>query len=387
MTLKSYIEQIDGYADIKAEINVLKKYGRDHRAGRGQVPRTVERLHPARVNLRVSEIVRETASTVTLRMVPVDAGWLPPFQAGQYINLFVAVGGIRTSRPYSISSSPCQRAFYDLTVRQLPDGYVSQYLCGETAPGDRFTASGPAGQFVYNPLLHGDDLVFLAGGSGITPFMSMIREMADRGIDRRVQLIYGSRTPEDIIFLETLEGLAARHPQIRVTHVLSEAPATWGGQRGFIRADLIREIVGAIDKSMFYICGPEAMYAFCLPELEKLGVPGRRLRREVFGPPGDITREPGWPEEVEPTATFTGRVDGRTIALAATEPLLNSLERHRLVLPALCRSGECSLCRARLTAGSVFQPRGARVRASDRQYGYIHPCMAYPISDIELELP
>jgi ferredoxin-NADP reductase len=387
MTLKSYIEQIDGYAEVQAEIDRLKKCGADHRAGRGQVQQTVAHLHPVRIKLQVADIIRETASTVTLRMVADGDGWLPPFQAGQYVNLFVDVGGIRTSRPYSISSAPGQRAYYDLTVRRRPDGFVSRYLCDETAPGDRFTSTGPAGQFVYNPLLHGDDLVFLAGGSGITPFMSMLREMADRRLARRAHLIFGSRTPGDIIFREALDRMAARHPQVRITHVLSEAPDDWKGRRGFIDADLIRAVVDRIETRMFYICGPEAMDAFCLPELAKLGLPGRRIRREVFGPPGDVTREPGWPGEVGPAATFNCRVNGRTIKLAAVEPLLNSLERHQVVLPALCRSGECSLCRARLTAGRVFQPRGARVRWSDRQYGYIHPCMAYPVSDIELELP
>ena len=119
MTLKSYIEQIDGYADIRAEIAVLRKYGQDHRAGRGQVKRIIDRLHPARILLRVSDVLRETATTVTLRMVSDDNGALPPFQAGQYINLAVEADGILTSRPYSISSSPCQTAYYDLTVRRV----------------------------------------------------------------------------------------------------------------------------------------------------------------------------------------------------------------------------------------------------------------------------
>ncbi|MBL0714116.1 MAG: 2Fe-2S iron-sulfur cluster binding domain-containing protein [Desulfosarcina sp.] len=387
MTLKSYIEQIDGYASIRAEIAVLRKYGQDHRAGRGQVKRIIDRLHPARINLRVSDVFRETATTVTLRMVADNNRALPPFQAGQYINLTVEADGIRTSRPYSISSSPCQTAYYDLTVRQIPDGFVSRHLCQDVATGERFTASAPAGNFVYNPLFHGDDLVFLAGGSGITPFMSMIREITDRGLDRRVQLIYGSQTPPDIIFRKTLDRLSAGYPQVRVTHVISAPGADWDGRCGFISADVIRDVIGDSDAKMFYICGPETMYAFCLPELEKLGISGRRIRREVFGPPGDVTREPGWPVEVGPEDTFTCRVDGQELIIAAAEPLLNSLERHHLALPALCRSGECSLCRSRLAAGRVFQPRGARVRYSDRKYGFIHPCLAYPISDIELELP
>jgi len=138
---------------------------------------------------------------------------------------------------------------------------------------------------------------------------------------------------------------------------------------------------------MFYLCGPEAMYAYCLGELEKLGVARRLVRTEVFGPPKDITAQPGWPAGLKADARFAVEVKGRgALQARAGEPLMAALERAGVVLPALCRSGECSLCRTKLLSGRVFQPAGFKLRTSDRQFGYIHPCLAYPLSDLELML-
>jgi len=386
MTKQNIRQQIDGYEDIQAEIAVLRKYAHDRRADKGTVDRVINALHPKELQLTVSEIIEETASSRTLRLISAN-GILPPFQAGQYINIFVNLAGIRSSRPYSIASSPAQTAYYDVTVRRVEDGFVSNYLLDEVKIGDTFTSTSPAGLFYYNPLFHGKDLVFLAGGSGITPFMSMIREVTDRGLARKITLIYGSRDADDIIFREELEDCAQRHDNFTFRPVISEPAPSYRGHTGFITADLMREVLGDIQNKMFYLCGPEEMYTFCLSELEKLGVPRKKIRQEVFGPPTNVTEEPGWPTEVRGDATFTVAIrGGASIPARADEPLMISLERAGITIPTSCRSGECSLCRTKLLSGEVFQPRGAKVRKSDRQFGYIHACMAYPLKDLEILL-
>ncbi len=85
-------------------------------------------------------------------------------------------------------------------VRRVEDGFVSNYLLDELKPGDKLSSSSPSGNFHYNPLFHGDKLAFIAGGSGITPFMSMIRELADKNLSRRLHLFYGSRVEDDVIY-------------------------------------------------------------------------------------------------------------------------------------------------------------------------------------------
>jgi len=384
MTSRDFREDIEGYRKLKEEITILQKYAVERTWERGLVNRVIERLHPKRLDLVVSEVREETASAKTLRLVS-PRGYLPPFQAGQYINLFVTLAGVRTARPYSIVSSPAQTAYYDITVRRVDEGFVSNYLLDEVKPGDRFESTGPEGQFFYNPLFHGHDLVFIAGGSGITPFMSMIRDVTDRGIDRTIHIIYGSRNPGDIIFGDELADRTSRHRNLTYTPVISEPPPSYKGHTGFITAALMQELVGDIAGKMFYLCGPEEMYRFCLPELAAMNVPGKRIRCEVFGPPKDISTEPGWPESLSKDTTVTVALrGGPTLSALRGEPLIVSLERAGIAVPNACRSGECSLCRTKLLSGEVFQPAGVKVRKSDRQFGYIHACMAYPLTDLEI---
>jgi len=384
MDARDYRVEIEGFTEIQREVEVLRKYGFDYLTQKGKVGQVINMLHPKRLSLRVSEIRQETGTTKTFRLVSAEA-YLPPFQAGQYINLFVQVGGVRTSRPYSIASPPNQTGYYEITVRRVEDGFVSSYLLDAVRVGDEFESTSPSGNFFHNPLFHGDDLVFLAGGSGITPFMSMIREMTDRGLKRHIHLIYGCWHPDDIIFQEELEDRRRRHDNLQITPVISAPPRGYLGLTGFITANLIRKTLGDVSPKTFYVCGPEEMYAFCLPELEKLGVPKKRIRLEVFGPPQDVTTQPGWPGDLSRDATFSLKViGGRTIAARAGEPMMISLEKAGIPVPASCRSGECSLCRTKLVAGKVFQPQGTKLRKSDRLFGYIHPCLAYPLEDCEI---
>ena len=312
-------------------------------------------------------------------------GVLPPFQAGQYVALHVEADGIRTNRPLSIASPPSQTAYYDLTVKRVPGGLVSNHLLDNVKEGDELTASGPDGGFVYNPLVHGKRLVFIAGGSGITPFMSMIREVCDRGLDRHITLIYGNRSEDDIIYHEELCALAARHTHLVYVPVIEQPGEGYTGERGFMTGELIERAAGTLPGAMIYLCGPQAMYDFCLAELVARGVPRRRIRREMFGPPVQVSRSPGWPVALGEDERFkVAVVDGPTIEARAGMPLLNTFEQAGLAPPSQCRSGECSLCRVRVLKGRVFQPAGVPLRQSDRSQGYVHCCVSYPIENLEI---
>ncbi|MGE5454967.1 MAG: FAD-binding oxidoreductase [Methylocystaceae bacterium] len=381
-------QQIQGYEAIRLEAEVCRKYGRDYEAEKGIYARALERLHPQRLHLQIAKIISETPSAKTLRLVSTGDP-LPPFQAGQYINLAVEIDGVRTSRAYSISSSPTQTAYYDLTVRRITGGFVSDYLLDQATVGDHLAASGPTGNFYYNPLFHGQDLVFIAGGSGITPFMSMIREVSDSAKMRKIHLIYGSKSADDVIFHQELLACAQANSNFTYSLVISEPPPNYSGLSGLIDAHLLTSLITDLTAPTFYLCGPAALYEFCLPALEALGIPRRRIRREVIGTPANITGQPGWPASVEAGTSFNVKIAGglikaRTISARAGEPLLVALERHGITVNNSCRSGECSLCRVKLLNGQVFQPVGLPVRQSDIRFGYIHSCMAYPVTDLEV---
>jgi len=351
---------------------------------REAVRRAVERLHPKQMRLRVAEIIRDTPSTKTFRLTRED-GDLPPFRAGQYVNLFVTIDKVLTSRPYSISSPP-GREYIDLTVRNRPGGFVAPYLLRKIKKGDVLNSTGPTGSFYYEPLIDGHDLVFLAGGSGITPFMSILRRQAEMDWPQRITLLYGSRRIQDVIFDKELARLAQASERFNYARIISEPPKNFRGLKGFIDAKTIRKFAGEAEDKTFYICGPNAMFDFCLPELAKFGALPHKIKRELYGPPDDVTREPGWPKKVKPETMFRVRVNGRDIKARAGEPLLNSLERQGVVAPAVCRSGECSACRTKLIEGRVYMPPHTGVREADRQYGYIHACVSYPLSDLVIAI-
>ncbi|SHI01126.1 FAD-binding oxidoreductase [Clostridium grantii] len=384
--MQKFVSEIENIQAISTEIKILKKNGRDYSIEKGRTGKIIDRLHPKKLNLALSEIIERTEDAKTFRFVSKD-GYLPPFEAGQYINVFVEIDGVRTSRPYSISSSPKQRAYYDITVARIKTGFVSNYFLDNAKVGDEFESSAPAGEFHYNPVFHGKNLVFLAGGSGITPFMSMTKEVLDTGLDRNIHLIYGSKTEDAAIFLEELRDLSARHPNFEFTLVVSEPTECYDGESGFITGECIKRKVKDIESATFYICGPQVMYDFCEKELVALGIENKRVHQEMFGARQDIQNEPAWPEELSGKEEFTIKLmDGRTIKGLSSESLLTSLERAGVRVNVCCRSGECSLCRVKLVSGKVFMPRGVLLRYVDEKYGYIHSCKAYPTSDLEIIL-
>ncbi len=342
-------------------------------------------LHEKTLALVVSA-VSDTGKNAKIFRLSSKTGYLPPFEAGQYINLFTEIDGVRTSRPYSICSSPRQRAYYEITVARTDGGFVSDYLLDRVCVGDEFEANGPAGVFRYQPVFHKRNAVFLAGGSGITPFMSMLREILDARLDREVTLLYGSRSVKTALFHEELCDYAKEYPNFRYHPVISDAVEGWTGETGFLDAKLIARLVPDPGESTFYICGPQVMNDFCKKELQALGIPEKRIRRELFGARRNIEQEAGWPAELTGQELFRLTVGGRSLEARAGEPILVALERAGIRVNVCCRSGECSLCRVKLVSGRVFLSEGIMQRMADEKYGYIHSCKAYPISDVEIML-
>ncbi len=375
---------VAGYDKVLTEKDRLATLGTDFSEQKGSVAAQIAQLHPKRLSLVVSKIIEETASTKTLRLVSAD-GYLPPFQAGQYVNLFVTIDGVNTARPYAISSAPSEREYYDVTIRRVAEGYVSNYLLDKINEGAPLQSTGPMGTFYHNPVFHGDDLVFLAGGSGVAPAISMIADIIDHELPYKFHLIYGSRNIDDIIFRSELKALERANDFLTVTEVISEPPEDYAGRTGFITAELISQLTGPLDNKMFYMCGPSVMYDFCRKELARAGVARRRIRIEANGPPKSPDRLEGWPDKVGLDDEVTVKVQGRGSFIAKTgEPLLNSLERNGYFAENACRSGECSLCRVKVLSGEVFNPPEAHLRVSDRQFGWCHSCVAFPLEDIEI---
>lgn len=358
---------------------------------KGALRQAINRFHPRRFPVRVVAAEDHTPTSRLYRIAPLE-GPFPPFEAGQWVTVHLEVGGVQTSRAYSIASSPGRLSTVDLIVRRVPRGFFAGWMIDHVREGDVLSLSGPEGDFVHNRLTDTDELVLIAGGSGIAPFRALVEDVLDRGLPIDMTLLYGTRRPDDVIFGIRLGTLASRHPdRFRMTLVVSEASPDWQGQRGFLDADCIRRNVPpeSYARKTWFLCGPPEMCTLAENALLELGVSPRRIRLEAYGPPREVTAEPDWPAEVAPDAVFQVTVHGRSAGFTAraSEPLLSSIERAGLTLPHLCRAGICATCRLRLLEGRIYTPRHVVLRQTDRLSRVIHPCMSYPLSDLVLALP
>ncbi|NLC72798.1 MAG: iron-sulfur cluster-binding domain-containing protein [Ruminococcaceae bacterium] len=350
-------------------------------------------LHPDKLNLLIEDIVdRGKANAKTFVLKSTDGKSLPYFRAGQYISLKLPIDESFVTRSYSLCSSPrdALNGKYAITVRANPGGFVADRLLCEKNIGDSLQASGPHGQFYYEDLRDARTVIGLAGGSGITPFLSMAYAIRDGIEDFNLTLLFGSRDEENILFKNELSEIAAQCSKFKVVHVLSEAD-TEGYEHGFITAELIKKYAPAEGEYSVYLCGPEAMYKFIKPEIEKLGLPERLYRRKMI----DVTSTPweldGYPMECKDKVfnlTVKQCADEYKITANANEPVLVALERAGIKAPSRCRSGECGWCRSRLISGTVFIPKENELRRwADVHYGYIHPCSSFATSDLVIEVP
>ncbi len=357
-----------------------------------------DRIHPGNQLLKITDIKALSHDTKLYRLISAKKNKpLAPFRAGQYIGLIVEINGVRTSRPYSLVSSPNQHVYYELGIRKKENGFVSPYIFENAKVGDIFEVTEPLGNLYYNPIFHGKDLVYIAGGCGITPFISMLRDISERAIPLNVSLIYGCLTEKDILFRNELEDIQKRRSNIKTKFILSEPELDWKGECGFITRDKILNEIGLIKDKYFYIVGNLPMYQFIKEEMKELGIPKHRIYYEAFGVPDDITQVMGWPTEINSSNKVKISIEFRKysktekIELEAycIEPLLNSLERTKnlaLYLNNGCRSGECALCRTKMISGKVFVPPEVTIREVDKDFGFIHPCISYPLTDIHLDL-
>ena len=348
-------------------------------------------LHPGKQFVKVVEVIEQSADTKTF-WLEADAAKgtekLAWFSAGQYLSVSLEIGNVKLTRPYSLSSSPREALAgrYALTIKRVPDGLASNYILDNWTVGTDVTVSEPLGVFTYEPLRDAKTIVGVAGGSGITPFRSLAKAIADGDEDACMTLLYGSRTLADAVFQDEFKALEG--DKFKLVNVLSHEEQA-GCENGFITAELIKKYAPEGDYSIF-LCGPQAMYNFVDKEIETLGLRKKFIRHELFGEYFNPAKEADYPTDVAPEFKITVRIAGteQTITAPADTSILRSLEANGIAAPAHCRSGECGWCHSKLVSGEVYCPKSVDGRReADYIYGYIHPCCSFPLSDRVFEVP
>ncbi|MBR2892420.1 MAG: iron-sulfur cluster-binding domain-containing protein [Clostridia bacterium] len=354
-------------------------------------------LHPKRQYIKIESIQERGEDCKSFTLVPdKERGTeaLAYFGAGKYLTVFETIEGMPVTRAYSISSSPKEslEGKYVLTIRLVEGGLMSRYIFDNWQVGTEVQVSAPAGNFEYQPLRDAKKVVCLAGGSGITPFISMAKAVCDGDEDFEMILLYGSKSSDCILFKDELAELEKSCDKIKVVHVLSEEKgrAKKGMEKGFITAELIKKYAPENEAYSVFICGSQQMYAFVDKEVEKLGLEKKYIRHEMFGEFHNPASQEDYPSEVPETVKITVTIQDKTYTVEAKtgDSVMQSLEKNGIAVPARCRSGECGFCHSHLLSGKVYVPKNLEYRRlADYKFGCIHPCCSFPLTDLVMDVP
>lgn len=400
MKIKGFLKDVGGASRVtRSRLDSFEKAS-DRPAADDPIADVARAWHPGKVRLKVSEVINISKTVKAFRFRRADGEAMQYFYAGQYMVLDFPVGESLISRPYTISSAPCQArgddGYVEICVRRpAENGLIADYMTDNVKEGDCFTGLIGCGQFYFEPIRDSKSVVAVAGGIGITPFASMAREVANGTLDIDLTILYGSVSSSDTPLMAELNAIAAECDRVRVVYVISGDDDSAADEKGFIDADIIRKYSKAgVCDTTYFVCGPQAMYALIEKAFDELEVPARRRRFEVFGQAKDVTALAGYPEDMKDRQdevfdlTVVRGISETVIPARADESLVTALERAGIRIETGCRSGECGFCRTKVISGNVFiSPECDGLRGADRDFGYVHACAAYPISDVTIRIP
>jgi len=332
------------------------------------------------LNLTLARIEAQTHDVKTLRFV------LPPNQQiaprpGQFLTFDWMIDGKPVKRSYTICSSPTQRNFVEITPKRVENGHVSKFLNDHAAVGMTVKARGPYGQFHLDESKH-DRIVLIAGGSGITPMMAMLRYIDDLCLKVKATLIYCVRTERDIIFEAELQAIQKRVAGFRQVVVLSQPEAAWKGWQGRLRLEILEREIEHLMEPTFFLCGPPPFMDLARLLLKEMGVDPSRVLQESFG--GGVSGEKAPLEDSGPLEVKLSR-SALSYRISSAETLLESAEKNGVLIPSGCRQGQCGTCATKLISGNVQMANEEALTEEMRRQGFILPCVSKPLSDVVLD--
>ncbi|MBR8837840.1 MAG: FHA domain-containing protein [Stigonema ocellatum SAG 48.90 = DSM 106950] len=408
-------------------------------------PSKIQRWVKGELTVRCVGVIDETHDVKTFRFVA-DPPLLFTYKPGQFVTLELEIMGVEVSRCYSISSSPSRPHTLEITVKRVPlhpgcesdvpQGLVSNWLHENVTVGSSIKLHGPSGKFTCftNP---NQKLLFISGGSGITPMMSMSRWLCDTGSHCDVTFFHFAPTAHDIIFRQELEMMSAQHRNfhLAVSITRKEPGQSWLSLTGRLNAAMLEVVAPDFRDRTVYVCAPEAFMDCISQILKTLDFPMENYYSERFAPPPHPSKSPATskaepltspvqkglkqifmnlsPENV--SQSNIGRVPSTSVSFATNTPtLLKSTSSSKisvvfsksnievmcdgeesiltlakeagLKIRSSCRSGVCGTCKKRKLQGEVrvaVEPLG--LEESELQEDYILTCISYPIGQVVID--
>ena len=354
---------------------------------------------PHYFELTVKEIVEETSDAVSVvfDISPEDM----PYKPGQFLTIILNIDGKEVRRSYSLSSSPFKDPYLAVTIKRVEGGLVSNYIPDHLKAGDTVKVMEPMGSFTtdYDEKKK-RHLVLFAGGSGITPMMSILKSLLLKEPKSIVSLIYANRNIESVIFKEELSNWEnSQEGRLHVIHILDNAPMNWQGFSGLLNADMLVDLFERIpdwgnEDTTYLMCGPEGMMRNVDMLLKDKGIDHDKIFKESFVQ-GTIDKEKKKAEKSASEQSAPGEClvkihyDGEVheIKLKKDEFILETALDKGIDLPYSCQSGLCTACRCKKINGNVKMDEEEGLSESELNEGYVLICVGHPDSDVvELEV-
>ncbi|HEV8080740.1 MAG TPA: 2Fe-2S iron-sulfur cluster-binding protein [Chitinophagaceae bacterium] len=350
-------------------------------------------------SLKISEVIEETSDAKTFVFsIPEKLKKQFTYTAGQFIILKITINDKEYKRSYSFSSCPYTDTKYQITVKRIKDGIVSNYLNDNTQSGDELLVFPSSGNFFKEPEQNvRRNYIFFAGGSGITPVYSIIKTLLAKYPNNYVKLVYANKDSNTIIFYKELETLKSLYQKrFFITHIVSQASAGWHGMTGRLDSDkmlyfLEEQRIFPIANTNYYVCGPSPFMEMVEHELQKHGVPNDKLHLERFISIGDGDHP--LIMGMEPAAinlkssTVCAKLDGKDnkVTCATDETILAAFLAAGVNAPYSCKEGVCSSCMAKLIKGKVQMLNAQSLTDIDIKENRILTCQATCLTkDVEI---
>lgn len=322
------------------------------------------------IKAKVVAVNEETPDTKTIVLKP---NWLwKGFQSGQHVPVTVEIAGRRITRFYSLSSHPSDSNL-QITVKRQKGGLVSNFINQNIKKGDILELGEASGDFVFSKEIP-KQLLFLAGGSGITPIHSLLKDLEKSNYTGKVTLLYFVRSYEDIILKSSLEKIKSKVKWLNIVYVFSDIPKE-GYESGFLTKEILEKYNPDLKSTSVYVCGPSPMQTKALSLLEGLNV-----KSELFLLPSQNVSN----VKKQGTVDVFLSLSHKTIQVKGEKSLLEELEEQGIYPQSGCRMGICHTCVCKKQTGSVTDLSNGEV--SELGEENIQICVTRAESNLELEL-
>ena len=342
--------------------------------------------------LKIAQVVPETAEANSIRFdIPSELREAFAFKAGQHLTLRATIEGEEVRRNYSLCTAPAESDWM-VTVKRIGGGLFSNWVGDQLKAGDTLEVMVPHGSFTTEfDAANSRHLVGIAGGSGITPVMSLIKTLLREEPRSRVTLLYGNRDSSSVIFLEALAGLKDKHlGRLEIYHFLDQEEQDIELFNGILNRERLEEAITALvpdaaEVGGWFICGPGPMMDAAEGALRDRNIPRERIHIERFTadrPSNAVSQEMAQLQTQAEGVTVSVTLDGRTRRVPFTAGnILDSARAAGLPAPFACKAGVCATCRAKVTKGEIEM--AARFGLTDEEVaaGYVLTCQSVPLSD------